>query len=87
MCCASRLPGFSAMRNGVGWTLGIGRIGSVVGRPQSVAVCSPLGRDNLHSFLCGATPALIAAAATTVIDAKRLLGCQVPEAAPGRQKA
>ena len=54
----------TSMRStGIGWALGVGRVGSIVG-PLLVGIMLKLGWGPRSIFLAGAIPALCAAAAT-----------------------
>jgi AAHS family 4-hydroxybenzoate transporter-like MFS transporter len=51
---------------GVGWALGVGRVGSIVG-PVVGGILISTGIDTLHLFVIGAMPALLAGAAIFLI--------------------
>lgn len=51
---------------GVGWALGVGRVGSIVG-PVVGGVLISMGIDTLHLFIIGAVPALLAGIAIFVL--------------------
>jgi len=69
---------------GVGWALGIGRIGSIVG-PLVGSMLLSLRWDTRHIFLVGAGPVLIAAIAALSISFSRPHTALSAPVAPARQ--
>jgi AAHS family 4-hydroxybenzoate transporter-like MFS transporter len=69
---------------GVGWALGIGRIGSIIG-PLVGSELLSLHWDTRHIFLVGAGPVLIASLAALAISFRRPHGGHVASVAPVRQ--
>jgi len=67
---------------GVGWALGIGRIGSIVG-PLVGSELLALRWDTRHIFLVGAGPVLVAALAALSISFRRPRTAHAPSIAPG----
>jgi AAHS family 4-hydroxybenzoate transporter-like MFS transporter len=69
---------------GVGWALGIGRIGSIIG-PLVGGLLLSLRWDTKHIFLIGACPVVIAALAALSISMSRPLFAHDSPVAPARQ--
>jgi len=69
---------------GVGWALGIGRIGSIIG-PLVGSELLSLHWDTRHIFLVGAGPVLIAALAALAISFRRPHAAHAASVAPARQ--
>jgi AAHS family 4-hydroxybenzoate transporter-like MFS transporter len=68
---------------GVGWALGIGRIGSIIG-PLVGSMLLSLRWDTRHIFLVGAAPVLVAAVAAASISFARPQTAHAASVAPGQ---
>jgi AAHS family 4-hydroxybenzoate transporter-like MFS transporter len=66
---------------GVGWFLGIGRIGSIVG-PALAGFMLSVGVSNRDVFLMAVIPALVAACAAAALGKPRAAGPRMAEKAP-----